>query len=59
VVRLAPEAGLLVRVHPAVAAAIQANWAAFLEAAGKSSDTDITLQEEPGFHPEEFTVLCS
>jgi ribonuclease G len=59
VARLAPEGGLLVRVHPDLAAAIRAHWAAFLEAAGKSPEEEVILKEEPGFHPEEYAVLCS
>ena len=57
--RLLPDGGLRVRVHPDLAAAIRSQWPAFLEAAGKSSDERLILEEVPGLHPEEYEVLSS
>ena len=55
---LSPQGTFRVRVHPHVAASIQASWTVFLQ---ESLATQATVQVEPvaELHPEEFQILTS
>jgi ribonuclease G len=54
---LSPRSSFRLRVHPEVAASIQANWAVFLQESGRAAEGEVQIESAAELHPEEFEVL--